>query len=134
MSTPEGPKRLSDTRRTIGHRPGIGVYFSEKMELDEEWPFISWFDATSEERTDGDYLVTLSESGNSYMAATSPNTLYLFNNLEFTCIHAAPTFGDIGPGESSTLTTRFYFSEGGLDDFLKRFSKDDKQTSAGQNR
>jgi hypothetical protein len=126
MSTKEGPKRLSDTKRIIGHRPSIGVYYSEKMELDEQWAFISWFEATSLDRTDGDYLVTLSESGKTYMAATSPNTLYLFNNLDFTCIHAAPTFGNIGPGESSSLTTRFYFSEGGLKDFLKRFNKDSK--------
>ena len=127
MSTREGPKLLSETERTIGHRPGIGIYYSEKMELDEYWPFISSFNATSPERTNGDYLVTLSESGEAYMAAMSPNTLYLFNNLDFTCIHAAPTFGDIPAGESGTLTCRFYLAEGNLDDFIKRLGKDHKK-------
>ena len=127
MSTPAGPKPLSATERTIGPRPGIGVYFSERMGADEYWPFISGFQATSPERTNGDYLLTMSSSGHTYMAATSPRTLYLFNNLEFTCIHAAPTFGDIPSGGTSSLTCRFYLAEGDMQDFFQRFKRDLKK-------
>jgi hypothetical protein len=42
---------------------------------------------------------------------------FLFDNLDRCCIHAAPSFGDIGPGEASTTVSRFYLARGTLDDF-----------------
>ena len=124
MSTKNGPEILSKTNRTIGPRPTIGVYFHEETNNQTDFPFVNDFQATSPDRTNSNYLVTLSETKNSYMAVTSPKTLFLFNNLEYKCIHSAPNFGDIDSGKSSTLTCRFYFAKGNLQDFINRFKKE----------
>jgi hypothetical protein len=124
MSTEKGPLLLSKTKRVMGPKPTIGVYFREQVIQPEVFPFVSEFHATSPNRTNGNYLVTLSESGNAYMAATSPNALFLFNNLKFKCIHSAPNFGNIEAGESKAVTCRFYFAEGNLDDFIDRYNRE----------
>ena len=69
-------------------------------------------------------LVTLSKSTNAYMAATAMDAAFLFDNLDRCCIHAAPGFGDIGPGEASTTVSRLYLARGTLDIFLKRQEAD----------
>lgn len=122
ISTTDGPLLLSQTKRVRGPRPTVGVYFNTEVEHPEAYPFVVDFQATSPQRTNGNYLVTLSESGSAYMAATSPKALFLFNNQKFKCIHSAPNFGDIGPGESATVTCRFYFGEGNLTTFLERLN------------
>ena len=122
MSTPDGPLLLSQTKRVRGVRPTVGVYFNASVEHPEAYPFVVDFQATSPQRSDGNYLVTLSDSGNGYMAATSPEALFLFNNQKFKCIHSAPNFGIIAPGESATGTCRFYFGEGTLTTFLERLN------------
>jgi hypothetical protein len=122
MSTPDGPLLLSQTKRVSGPRPTVGVYFSTSMEHPEKYPFVVDFQATSPQRSDGNYLVTLSESRNAYMAATSPEALFLFNNQKFKCIHSAPNFGVVAPGESATVTCRFYFGVGNLTTFLERLN------------
>ena len=122
MSTPDGPVLLSQTNRVRGARPTVGVYFTTYVEHPEQYPFVVDFQATSPQRTNGNYLVTLSESGKAYMAATSPKALFLFNNQKFKCIHSAPNFGVIAPGESSIETCRFNFGEGTLATFLERLN------------
>ena len=78
------------------------------------------FGATSPDRTDGSWIVTLSEPAGAYMAATAMQAAFLFDNLDRCCLHAAPGFGDIGPGEGSTTVSRLYLAKGTLDDFLQR--------------
>ena len=82
------------------------------------------FGATSPDRTDGSWIVTLSEPAGAYMAATAMEAAFLFDNLDRCCLHAAPSFGDIGPGEASTTVSRLYLAKGTLDDFLKRQAAD----------
>ena len=124
MSDENGPKLLSETKRIKGPRPTIGVYFSDGAEDPEGYPFVRDFQATSPHRTNGNYLVTLAESGDSYMAATSPESLFLFNNLKYKCIHSIPNFGVIAPGRSKTVTSRFYFAKGNLESFVDRYNKE----------
>jgi hypothetical protein len=64
------------------------------------------------------------------MAATAVEAVFLFDNLDRCCIHAAPDFGDIGPGESSTAVSRLYLASGTLDDFLARFRADRSELAA----
>ena len=120
MSSGNGPIGLSKTARRVGDPKTIGVYFKEEIAMPEEYAFISEFKAISSDRTSGNYLVTFSETMDSYMAATSPNPLFLFNNQKYNCIHSAPNFGDILPAESKTIISRFYFAKGDLNDFLDR--------------
>jgi hypothetical protein len=89
-------------------------------------PFIQGFKATSPDQTDDSYIVTMSQDGTSYMAATSPRSCYLFDNLDRCCIHSAADFGDIPAGEEKTVTSRFYFAHGSLDDFITRFEAEVK--------
>lgn len=86
--------------------------------------FVQGFRSTSPDKTDSSYMVTLSEDGTSYMGATSPRALFLFDNLVGRCIHSSPTFGDIGPGEEKKVKARLYFGKGTLEDFLKRYFSD----------
>ena len=120
MSKSGVPVTLSKTSRRSGHQKTIGVYFKDEISIPDEYAFISEFNANSPDRTSGNYLVTFSETMDSYMAATSPNALFLFNNQKFKCIHSAPNYGDILPSESKTITSRFYFAKGDLKDFLAR--------------
>lgn len=101
-----------------------GLYLQEKYREAREYPFISDLNAIRTEVTDDDYIVALSDSTQSYIAAACPQALFLFHNPKFNCIHAAPAFGDIAPGEARTLTSRFYFAKGGLDTFIKRYRSD----------
>jgi hypothetical protein len=124
MSAKGKPLRMAQTRRIKGHMPTVGFYLSERIEPGGESVFVRGFGATSPDRTDGSWIVTLSDPEGAYMAATSHEALFLFDNLDRCCIHSAPSFGDIGPNESSTTVSRLYFARGGMDDFLERFDAD----------
>nr|MCU0874557.1 hypothetical protein [Pirellulaceae bacterium] len=54
------------------------------------------------------------------------------DNLDRCCLHAAPNFGDIGPGEGSTTVSRSYLAKGTRDDFLQRLAADRPGLSARQ--
>jgi len=124
MSSHGRPLLMAKTKRVQGHMPTVGFYTHEQTPWGLESPFVRGFGATSPNRTDGSWIVTLSDPPGSYMAATSSDSLFLFDNLDRCCIHSAPSFGDIGPGESSTTVARMYFAAGGLEDFLKRYRAD----------
>jgi creatinine amidohydrolase len=124
MSRDGKPFPMSETTRVQGPMPTVGFYLPEHVRAGEESVFVRGFGATSPDRTDGSWIVTLSEPAGSYMAATAMEVAFLFDNLDRCCIHAAPSFGDIGPGEASTTVSRFYLARGKLDDFLQRIEAD----------
>jgi hypothetical protein len=118
------PYRMAQTTRVQGHMPTVQFYVHEQTPPGQESSFVRGFSAISPHRTTGSWIVTLSEDGQSHMAATSLDSLFLFNNLDRCCIHAAPNFGDIGPGERSSTVARLYLAHGGLDEFLARLATD----------
>ena len=120
MSAQGKPLCMAKTSRVKGHMPTVGFYLPERIKAGEESVFVRGFGATSPDRTDGSWIVTLSDAKSAFMAATAFEAAFLFDNLDRCCLHAAPSFGDIGPGESSTTVSRFYLAQGTLDDFLKR--------------
>ena len=124
MSEHGRPVQMAETKRVHGHMPTVGFYLHERIPWGKESPFVRGFHATSPNRTDGSWIVTLSDPPGSYMAATSPSAVFLFDNLDRCCIHSAADFGDIGPGESSTTVCRLYFAHGSLEDFLDRYRTD----------
>lgn len=124
MSSKGKPLCMAQTRRVKGHMPTVGFYLPERTEPGQELIFVRTFGATSPDRTDGSWIVTLSEPAGAYMAATAVQTAFLFDNLDRCCLHSAPSFGDIGPGQSSTAVSRLYLAKGALDDFLKRQAAD----------
>ena len=126
MSSHNEPLRMDGTQRVRGHMPTVGFYTHEQTPWGQESAFVRGFSATSPNRTDDSWIVTIAEDGQSHMAATSLDALFLFNNLDRCCIHSATNFGDIGPGEISSTVARLYMASGGLDAFLTRFQADRK--------
>ncbi len=132
MSRQGKPFRMSETTRVQGHMPTVGFYLPEHVRAGEESVFVRGFGATSPDRTDGSWIVTLSEPTGSYMAATALEAAFLFDNLDRCCLHSAPSFGDIGPGEASTTVSRFYLAQGTLEGFLQRMEADRVALAARQ--
>ena len=132
MSKQGRPFRMSETTRVKGHMPTVGFYVPERVAPGTESVFVRGFGATSPDRTDGSWIVTLSEPTGSYMAATAMETAFLFDNLDRCCLHAAPSFGDIGPGEASTSVSRLYLAKGTLEDFRDRLEADRPVMAARQ--
>ena len=124
MSSQGKPMCLARTHRVRGRMPTVGFYLPERTPPGQESIFVRGFNATSPDRTDGSWIVTLSQPEGSYMAATAIDAAFLFDNLDRCCIHAACDFGDIGPNEGSTRVSRFYLARGTLDDFLGRYIAD----------
>ena len=123
MSVDGQPKLLSETSRIRGHMPTVGVYLPYNHE--QHVPlFAKAFEATSPNRTDASWLVAVSDSNNTYMATTTPDASFLFNNTELGCLHASPNFGTLAPGEKRTVVSRVYMAHGNLSDFLIRHAED----------
>jgi hypothetical protein len=123
---------MAGTTRVQGHMPTVGFYLPDRVQPGAESVFVRGFGATSPDRTDDSWIVTLSEPAGTYMAATALEAVFLFDNLDRCCIHAAPGFGDIGPGESSRTVSRLYLACGTLDNFLARFDADRSGLAARQ--
>ncbi|MHB8898667.1 MAG: creatininase family protein [Thermoguttaceae bacterium] len=131
MSKQGKPLRMAETTRVQGSMPTVQFYLPERVPAGSESVFVRGFGATSPDRTDGNWIVTLSESAGAYMAAAAPQIAFLFDNLDRCCLHAAPSFGHIGPRQASTVVCRLYLAKGGLDDFLRRHQAD-RQALAGR--
>ena len=132
MSSHGKPLLMAKTRRVRGHMPTVGFYTHEQTPWGHESSFVRGFSATSPNRTDDSWIVTISEDGRSHMAATSQDALFLFDNLDRCCIHSATSFGEIGPNEKSSTVARLYLAQGGLDEFLARFQADRETLEARQ--
>ena len=132
MSTQGKPLCMAQTTRVKGPMPTVGFYLPERIQAGNESIFVRGFKATSPDRTDGSWIVTLSEPAGSYMAATAWEAAFLFDNMDRCCLHAAPSFGDIGPGEESTTVSRLYLARGTLDEFLQRQAADRPGLAARQ--
>jgi acetyl esterase/lipase len=124
MSSQGKPLCLAQTQRVKGSMPTVGFYLPDRTEPGKESVFVRGFRATSPNRTDGSWIVTLSQPEGSYMAAAVVDAAFLFDNLDRCCIHAAPSFGDIGPGQTKAAVSRFYLARGSLEDFLTRYTAD----------
>jgi creatinine amidohydrolase len=124
MQSQGQPRCMAETKRVQGNMPTVQFYLPEHVASGTESVFVRGFGATSPDRTDGSWIVTVSEPAGAYMAATAWESAFLFDNLDRCCLHAAPSFGDIGPGEASTTVSRIYLATGGLTEFLERQSAD----------
>ena len=128
MSKDGKPFRMDGTTRVnTGQMKTVQFYLHK--DYNHVSPFVNGFGAISPDRTDDSYIVTMSEDGGSYMAATSTSALFLFDNLDRCCIHSATDFGDMPRGAEKTVTSRFYLAKGDLDDFLKRFESEVKNVT-----
>lgn len=115
--------RLIEHPRKPSERPPIQLYGVEGAPSANQTPFVAGFKATSPIVLEG-FLAIVSKNRQGVMAVASRNPLYLFNNLEYSCIHACPNFGRPVPGNSAPAFTRLYVMRGDLESFYKRFRTD----------
>ena len=77
MSVQGKPLCMARTQRVKGHMPTVGFYLPERTEVGKESIFVRGFGATSPSRTDGSWIVTLSQPEGSYMAAVVVDAAFL---------------------------------------------------------
>lgn len=110
---------LADVPRVHGARAGISVYRTQ-AHARRLPPFARAFDATSPVISDGSWIAVLAKSGDAYMVTVTSEASFLFSNMKFGCIHAAPSFEDIAPHHRTVVASRVYFARGDLARFLAR--------------
>jgi hypothetical protein len=62
--------------------------------------------------------------GKRVAACASRPALFLFQNLEYSCIHASPGFGPLKPGETGEAVTRVYLCELGVEGLRERVRRE----------
>jgi hypothetical protein len=112
-------QRLVATPRTFGPRPTIQLYGVEGGPPAGEIPFVSNFRCTSPAVAEG-WMAIVAPDGKRLVAAVSRPALFLFQNMEYSCIHSAPGFGPIRPGETKRAKTRLYFVSATLEEWHRR--------------
>ena len=117
-------RRLIEVPRQFSLRATVQLYSVEGMPPGQEIPFVANFRATPEEVALEGWLAVQSRDGSRLVATASKPALFLFQNMEYSCIHASPGFGPLGPGESGEAVNKVYFVEASLEDWYERMRAD----------
>jgi hypothetical protein len=104
------PRRLIHVPRRFSPRATVQLYSVEGAPPGAEIPFVARFDATPDVTLEG-WLAIVSRDGRRLVATASEPTLFLFQNMEYSCIHASPGFGPLRPGETGRARNRIHFAE-----------------------
>lgn len=98
-------KSILEIERKDSGRPTIQLWYlkDKPRPLD----FVEQFQATGPVYPEG-VLAVRSRCGRHLIAVTADKPLYLFSNLEFSCIHCCPTFGKLAPGEEGQAFHRIF--------------------------
>lgn len=117
-------KRLIEIPRKFGPRPTVQLYSVQGALLGREIPFVANFQATPEDVVLEGWMAIQSRDGKRLVAAVSKPALFLFQNMEYSCIHSAPSFGALKPGETGEALTKLYFVESPLEKWYQRMQAD----------
>jgi hypothetical protein len=112
-------KRLTELPRVYGPRPTIQIYGVAGARPVDQIALAAGFEATPRVLLEG-WLAIRSRDGNRVAAVVSNPSLFLFQNMEYSCIHSCPSFGRLAPGQTGTARTRVYFVEATLDAWYQR--------------
>lgn len=112
-------KRLIEIPRQFGPRPTIQLYSVEGAPRGRDIPFVANFQATPDVVLEG-WLAIQSRDGQRLAAVASQPALFLFQNMEYSCIHSSPSLGALAPGETGEALTRIYFVESTLEAWYDR--------------
>jgi hypothetical protein len=113
-------RRLIEIPRVFGPRPTIQLYSVEGAPKGAEIPFVARFASTPADTQLEGWLAIQSGDGKRLMATVSKPALYLFQNMEYSCIHSAPDLGALAPGETGSALTRVYFVESSVEEWHAR--------------
>lgn len=111
--------RLIQIPRKFGPRPTIQLYNVDGAPNGHEIPFVSGFRATPEPVLEG-WLAIQARDRKRLAAVVSRPALFLFQNMEYSCIHSAPGFGPMKPGDTRNALTRVYFVEAAPEELRSR--------------
>lgn len=117
-------RRLIEVPRQYGPRPTVQLYSVEGAPRAADIPFVAAFQATPADVVLEGWMAILARDGRRLVAAASKPTLYLFQNMEYSCIHAAPSLGRLDPGQTGEALTRLYFVKATLEDWRQRMLRD----------
>ena len=112
-------QRLVELPRACGPRATIQLYSVEEAPRGQEIPFVANFKATPEVTLEN-WLAIRSRDGKRLAAVVSKPCLFLFQNMEYSCIHSASSFGALSPGETGAAHLRIYFAEASLEEWHHR--------------
>ncbi len=112
-------RRLIEIPRKYGPRPAIQLYSVEGAPPGAEIPFVANFRATPDEVLEG-WIAVVARDGRRLVATASKPALFLFQNMEYSCIHSAPSPGPLKAGETGEALTRVYFVEAPLEEWHGR--------------
>jgi hypothetical protein len=115
-------RRLIEIPRKFGPRPSVQLYSVEGSPAAQGIPFVNGFQATPDDVALEGWLAIRSHDGKRLAAVASRPTLFLFQNMEYSCIHASPGFGPLEPGQTGEALTRLYFVESRLDEWHRRMT------------
>jgi hypothetical protein len=115
-------KKLIEIPRVFGPRPALQLYNVEGAPPGKDIPFVARFQSTPEDVTMEGWMAIRARDDKHMVATVSKKALYTFQNREYSCIHSAPTFGPLLPGETGNALTRLYFVEASLADWYDRMT------------
>jgi hypothetical protein len=115
---------LIELPRVFGPRPTIQLYNVEGAPMATEVPFVSNFQATPEGVVLEPWMAIRSRDGKRLAVTASRPCLTLFQNMEYSCIHASPWMGRLAPGASGQALNRVYFVEASLEDWHARYTEE----------
>lgn len=116
-------RRLVELPRRFGPRPTIQLYSVEGAPKGRDIPFVANFDATPEVTLEN-WLAIRSRDGRRLAAIVSRPALFLFQNMEYSCIHSASSLGALAPGQTGEAWLRLYFVESPLEEWHRRMRRE----------
>jgi len=118
------PRRLIEVPRQYSPRPAVALWSVEGAPPGEKIPFVGNFRATPPGVALEGWLAIVARDSKRLVATASKPTLFLFQNMEYSCIHASPSFGRLEPGQTGEAVNRIYFVESTLEDWHARMKGD----------
>jgi hypothetical protein len=112
-------RRLVEIHRKFSIRPTVQLYSVEGAPPGMQIPFVAQYDATPAEVLEG-WLAIMARDGASIAATVSKPALFLFQNMEYSCIHSGSSFGTLQPGQTGEALTRLYLARASLHDWYRR--------------
>ena len=116
-------RRLTEIPRQFGPRPTIQLYSVEGAPPGSEIPFVANFRATPDIVLES-WMAIQSRDGKRLVATASKPAMALFQNMEYSCIHASPGFGPLKPGKTGESLNKIYFVEASLEEWHRRMLAD----------
>lgn len=117
-------RRLIQVPRVFGPRPAVQLYSVEGAPKGADIPFVAGFRSTPDDVVLEGWMAISSRDGKRLVATASRPALYLFQNMEYSCIHSAQSLGALAPGETGRALTRVYFVEATLPEWHTRMRRE----------